>query len=81
MSIIRHEIRKISDENRGQPIISQAVVHGNVAYFAGITPTRLSAISKRRQRMACAIRSLPSPKTSATVYQRLAPCSATPATA
>ena len=38
MSITRHEIREISDENRGQPIISQAVVHGNVAYFAGITP-------------------------------------------
>ena len=38
MSILRHEIRKISDDNRGQPIISQAVVHGNVAYFAGITP-------------------------------------------
>ena len=38
MSIIRHEIRRISEENRGQPIISQAVVHGNVAYFAGITP-------------------------------------------
>jgi enamine deaminase RidA (YjgF/YER057c/UK114 family) len=38
MSITRHEIRKISDENRGQPIISQAVVHGNVAYFAGVTP-------------------------------------------
>jgi enamine deaminase RidA (YjgF/YER057c/UK114 family) len=38
MSIIRHEIRQISDENRGQPIISQAVVHGDVAYFAGITP-------------------------------------------
>ena len=38
MSMIRHEIRQISDENRGQPIISQAVVHGNVAYFAGITP-------------------------------------------
>jgi enamine deaminase RidA (YjgF/YER057c/UK114 family) len=38
MSIIRHEIRQISDENRGQPIISQAVVHGNLAYFAGITP-------------------------------------------
>jgi enamine deaminase RidA (YjgF/YER057c/UK114 family) len=38
MSIIRHEIRQISDENRGQPIISQAVVHGNVAYLAGITP-------------------------------------------
>jgi len=38
MSIIRHEIRQISDENRGQPIISQAVIHGNVAYFAGITP-------------------------------------------
>src|SRR3978361_1714850 len=39
MPIIRHEIRKISDENRGQPIISQAVVHGNVGYFACITPT------------------------------------------
>jgi len=38
MSIIRHEIRRITDENRGQPIISQAVVHGNIAYFAGITP-------------------------------------------
>ena len=38
MSIIRHEIRQMSDENCGQPIISQAVVHGNVAYFAGITP-------------------------------------------
>ena len=38
MSIIRHEIRQISDEHRGQPIISQAVVHGNVAYLAGITP-------------------------------------------
>src|SRR5215813_8190763 len=38
MSIIRHEIRQISDDNRDQPIISQAVVHGNVAYFAGITP-------------------------------------------
>ena len=38
MSIIRHEIRQISDENRGQPIICQAVVHGNVAYLAGITP-------------------------------------------
>jgi enamine deaminase RidA (YjgF/YER057c/UK114 family) len=38
VSITRHEIREISDENRGQPIISQAVVHCNVAYFAGITP-------------------------------------------
>ena len=38
MSIIRHEIRQITNENRGQPIISQAVVHGDVAYFAGITP-------------------------------------------
>ena len=27
-----------SDDNHGQPIISQAIVHGNVAYFAGITP-------------------------------------------
>jgi enamine deaminase RidA (YjgF/YER057c/UK114 family) len=38
MPIKRHEIRKITDENRGQPIISQAVVHRNVAYFAGVTP-------------------------------------------
>ena len=38
MSIIRHETRHISDENRGQPIISQAAIHGNVAYFSGITP-------------------------------------------
>jgi enamine deaminase RidA (YjgF/YER057c/UK114 family) len=38
MSITHHEIRHISEENRGQPIMSQAVVHGNVAYFAGITP-------------------------------------------
>ncbi|PYN41117.1 MAG: hypothetical protein DME00_32620 [Candidatus Rokuibacteriota bacterium] len=38
MSITRHEIRTITEENRGQPIISQAVVHGNVAYFAGVTP-------------------------------------------
>jgi hypothetical protein len=34
--------------NRDQPIISQAVVHGNVAYFAASPPTRLSAISKPR---------------------------------
>jgi hypothetical protein len=53
MSITRHEIRQISDENRGQAIISQAVVHGNVAYFAGITPTRLSAISKPRLLKCC----------------------------
>jgi enamine deaminase RidA (YjgF/YER057c/UK114 family) len=38
MSIIRHDIRQISSQNRGQPIISQAVVHRNVAYFAGVTP-------------------------------------------
>jgi enamine deaminase RidA (YjgF/YER057c/UK114 family) len=38
VSITRHEIRQITDENRGQPTISQAVVHGKVAYFAGITP-------------------------------------------
>ena len=29
---------RITDENRGQPIISQAVVYGNVAYLAGVTP-------------------------------------------
>jgi enamine deaminase RidA (YjgF/YER057c/UK114 family) len=38
MSIERHEIRQVSDQNRGQPIISQVVVHANVAYLAGITP-------------------------------------------
>jgi len=38
MSITRHEIRQISDANRGQPIISQAVAHGKVVYLAGITP-------------------------------------------
>ena len=37
MSITRYEIRQICEENRGQPVISQAVVHGNVAYVAGIT--------------------------------------------
>jgi enamine deaminase RidA (YjgF/YER057c/UK114 family) len=42
MSIIRYEIRQISDDNRGQPIISQAIVHSNVAYFAGITPNSIS---------------------------------------
>jgi hypothetical protein len=51
MSIIRHDIRQISGENRGQPIISQAVVHGNVAYFAGIT--RLPAISRPRLLKCC----------------------------
>src|SRR5262249_60171194 len=53
MSIIRHEIRQITDENRGQPIISQAVVHGNVAYFAGITPNPIVAISKPRLLKCC----------------------------
>lgn len=38
MSLTRHEVRQITDENRGQPIISQAVVHGKVAYLAGVTP-------------------------------------------
>jgi enamine deaminase RidA (YjgF/YER057c/UK114 family) len=36
--ITRYEIRRLSAENRGQPIISQAVVHDNVAYLSGITP-------------------------------------------
>ena len=53
MSIIRHEIRQISDENRGQPIISQAVIHGNVAYLPASPPTRLSAISKSRLLKCC----------------------------
>jgi hypothetical protein len=51
MSIIRHEIRQISDENRGQPIISQAVVHGNVAYFAGITPNPIVGDIKSQTRL------------------------------
>lgn len=38
MSITRHEIRQITNGNRGQPIISQAVVHGKLAYLAGVTP-------------------------------------------
>ena len=38
MPITRREIRTITDEYRGPPIINQAVVHGNVAYFAGVTP-------------------------------------------
>ena len=50
-SIRREGGRVISEENRGQPIISQAVVHGNVAYFAGIT--RLSAISKPKLLKCC----------------------------
>src|ERR1700741_1841534 len=41
MSIVRHEIRQITDETRGQPIISQVVVHGKVAYFAGVTPNSI----------------------------------------
>src|SRR5262249_52944992 len=41
--ITRYEIRQLSNENRGQPIISQAVVHGNVAYFAGIPPPPIAA--------------------------------------
>jgi hypothetical protein len=51
MSIIRHEIRQISDENRGQPIISQAVVHGNVACFAGITPNPIVGDIKSQTRL------------------------------
>lgn len=38
MSITRYEVRKITEDKRGQSIISQAVVHGNVTYLAGITP-------------------------------------------
>jgi hypothetical protein len=53
MSIMRHEIRQISDENRGQPIISQAVVHGNVAYFAGITPNPIVGTIKPRLLRCC----------------------------
>ena len=42
MSITRHEIRRITDENRGQPMISQVVVHGKVAYLAGVTPNPIA---------------------------------------
>jgi hypothetical protein len=50
MSIVRHEIRQIKDENRGQPIISQAVVHGKVAYLAGVTANPRNAIQRRDAR-------------------------------
>ena len=53
LSIIRHEVRQISDETRGQPIISQAVVHGNVAYFAGITPNPIVGDIKSRLLKRC----------------------------
>ena len=53
MSIIRHEIRQISDENRGQPIISQAVIHGNIAYFAGITPNPIVGDIKTQTAQCC----------------------------
>ena len=53
MSIMRHEIRQISNENRGQPIISQAVVHGNVAYFAGVTPNPIVGDIKSRLLKRC----------------------------
>jgi enamine deaminase RidA (YjgF/YER057c/UK114 family) len=43
MTIVRHQIRKITDENQGQPIISQSVVHSSTVYLAGITPTRLTS--------------------------------------
>src|SRR5438552_13806250 len=38
MPIIRHQIRTISDETRAHPTISHPLAHGNVRYFAGITP-------------------------------------------
>ena len=52
MSIIRHEIRQISDGiavSRSSP----AVVHGNVTYFAGVTPDPMSAISESRLLKCC----------------------------
>jgi enamine deaminase RidA (YjgF/YER057c/UK114 family) len=38
MQMQRIETRKITNETLGQPIISQAVIHGGVVYLAGITP-------------------------------------------
>ena len=59
MSIMRHEIRQISEENRGQPIISQAVVHGNVAYLAaGITPRPECRRYQNPDRSSAATRSM-----------------------
>jgi enamine deaminase RidA (YjgF/YER057c/UK114 family) len=50
MSIRRHEIRQVSENNKGQPIISQAVVHGKTAYFAGITPDPIEGDIKAQTR-------------------------------
>lgn len=38
MTMTRHQVRTITDKNRGQPIISQVVVHGDIVYLAGVTP-------------------------------------------
>ena len=38
MTISRYEIRKITDANRGQPIISLAVAHDDKVYLCGVTP-------------------------------------------
>lgn len=50
MSIKRYRVRTITDENRGQPIISQAVEHGNVVYLAGITPDPVEGCIKAQTR-------------------------------
>jgi len=38
MATTRYEVRQITDETKGQPIISQAVVHDNMVYLCGVTP-------------------------------------------
>src|ERR1700738_94164 len=50
MSIKHYRVRKITDENRGQPIISQAVEHGNVVYLAGMTPDPIEGCIKAQTR-------------------------------
>jgi enamine deaminase RidA (YjgF/YER057c/UK114 family) len=50
MSIKHYRVRTITDENQGQPIISQVVVHGNVVYLAGITPDLIEGCVKAQTR-------------------------------
>src|SRR5262249_19749127 len=38
VSVIRHKIKQKSNENTGQPLLSQGVVAGKEAHFSGTTP-------------------------------------------
>jgi hypothetical protein len=49
MSIKHYRVRTITDENRGQPIISQAVEHGNVVYLM-LQETSISGLDSSASR-------------------------------